>query len=604
MDISVPKASYDEAANGAGSEGLAVIDQQIQDALKEIEQLRIKRSEMDCIPKFTQGRASDLANTSVRAPAGIDELTSRAEAGHKHSQPSSKYIDANRIEYVSNFSESLRVPKPGMTKSRAGNIVFRTERKVLQQSLRREKDEIHAEFLAKMENVNVIDSSADQRNELGDEGLEFASSKMDGHCLTNLRATLASRIRQQARARETRINLLLSPGISAPAAAELDSSNRRRQTCGILVSRAHRERVARGGYCGVNDAAELQVQGHEHLGQSTTIQAQDDEHRDQQAKKEVSITAVQQVEKSTTCRPERHLKTLLGEQRAAMSARERTRRHRDQNLICHRAGELLEQLKVETSRINSPGFSVDAALLGGLATKLEGGLYQLMPRDVIRCINLAADAAKSVKDLTTRSQDCMETLAVNALNRLARCAAAVIAVAILDEGTAVVAEALAAIAKAGAVGQECTDACVSRLIVLMKTAPKTLTPALMARISVSLSRLESCGDLATFFTGSRSQKFMWAFREILFASLPEFLEDDLGVLASGSIKYIEEHGMRRFFYRAAQLKVGLTPSTKHYLQALVKLEDHVRLAFPTVMSALPELARQYCFRLRDTRVGD
>merc|ERR1719447_1262246 len=101
------------------------------------------------------------------------------------------------------------------------------------------------------------------------------------------------------------------------------------------------------------------------------------------------------------------------------------------------------------------------------------------------------------------------------------------------------------------------DACVSRLIVLMKTSPRTFTPNLFVSIAISLSQIRLHGDLDMFFTSKRYAVLVMLVSQNIFAGLPEFLEDDIGLLASVSIEFIGEEGLRRLFYRGAQLKVGL-----------------------------------------------
>uniref|UniRef100_A0A7S2D8D5 Uncharacterized protein n=1 Tax=Alexandrium andersonii TaxID=327968 RepID=A0A7S2D8D5_9DINO len=170
------------------------------------------------------------------------------------------------------------------------------------------------------------------------------------------------------------------------------------------------------------------------------------------------------------------------------------------------------------------------------------------------------------------------------------------------------AEALAAMATCGLGRQEYLDSIIAHLLTLLRSSPASFTPRVLAQIAGALGRMQEGGGADGCSLSVRSgvsadhraanARFLSTFNARILASLPEFLESDLGSLHEHYFAWhVGEDVFLRFLHRAGQLQLGLLPGTVQHLGMMQRTLESTRCRFPGFFATMPEFPRRYCERL-------
>eukprot|EP00927_Polykrikos_kofoidii_P033824 TRINITY_DN28671_c0_g1_i1.p1 TRINITY_DN28671_c0_g1~~TRINITY_DN28671_c0_g1_i1.p1 ORF type:complete len:810 (-),score=84.06 TRINITY_DN28671_c0_g1_i1:22-2451(-) len=250
---------------------------------------------------------------------------------------------------------------------------------------------------------------------------------------------------------------------------------------------------------------------------------------------------------------------------------------------------------------------------------LEERAYHMRPSDALRALafmTAAADRIQSAGHDVQRRQSyelqrasiADERAAAVVRNAAQRVAASLAATHALKADARYVADALAALAETRMARQEDVDALLARLLVLLRTDPKRMTPPLVARISYALGQMALLGgyggdslcarDGATTGTRSANQRAIEVLNTHVLNTLPNFLEDDLaGINDHFAVTYLGDEQLRRLLQRTAQLRAGLRPATAQHMEALQRLEAAIRSRHPMLVATLPDAVLAYCKEL-------
>lgn len=254
--------------------------------------------------------------------------------------------------------------------------------------------------------------------------------------------------------------------------------------------------------------------------------------------------------------------------------------------------------------------------LARLCRALERRAYEMRPEDAVRALELLRECAAQVGSAAPEpSQQAPPEVAATSLSSErtltciregAHCLAASVAARLLKMNAAFVADALEAFSSSPTTcRQEWLDSALARLLLLVHTEPRTVTPPLMGRIVGAIGCMQA-GGLAQRgapcpqpYAGS-SERSLAAFNALLVRKLPDFLEDDLGAFHEAYCDVFSEQQMGRIIDRAAHLQVGLRPESQQHLAAWQRIVGAVRVRFPRLLPALSEFAHRYCRELAAT----
>lgn len=283
----------------------------------------------------------------------------------------------------------------------------------------------------------------------------------------------------------------------------------------------------------------------------------------------------------------------------------------------HDAASRLVELDLAAADI-MPGEGLERLVRA--ARQLELRAYELRPGDALRAITRLADAAAQVQRSghSVERRQCADAQlrhidnerALDMVREAAHRVAGTLATSALHMPAQGAADALMALAETKLARQEYLDSLLARVLVLLRTEPKTLTPPVLTRIISAIGRMHEDGGWAgcslSAHTGSSAQqrasnaRFVQALNVRFVQALPDFLEDDLGWLhhAYAAACFGEEE-MRRVLDRAAHLQVGLRADSAQHLERMRRLGQAARAKLPGVFTLMPAFVRDYCAALAD-----
>merc|ERR1719387_503135 len=179
---------------------------------------------------------------------------------------------------------------------------------------------------------------------------------------------------------------------------------------------------------------------------------------------------------------------------------------------------------------------------------------------------------------------------------------AALAARVLHADARFVAESLLGMACAKTGEQAYVDSMLAQLLLLLGQAAtlrrKSFPPPVVACVIGALGRMRQdhgAGGQALCARAGASEKaavanrrFLEAFHARLVEALPDFLDDEFGLLHEAYVAtYLNEEELRRLLHRAAQLQVGLREFSQQHLGVMQRIEAAVRARLPDFAPVLP-----------------
>lgn len=163
--------------------------------------------------------------------------------------------------------------------------------------------------------------------------------------------------------------------------------------------------------------------------------------------------------------------------------------------------------------------------------------------------------------------------------------------------------------------QEFLDALLARLMMLIWQKPANFTPTMMARIMGALGLMRAEGGFhganlsayegQTPSSAATNKRFFTFLNARAYELQLDFLEDDIGAVHPAYAGYyLSEEQVQKFLWRAAQLQVGMLPSSAEYLSRLQGLHGAALAKYPSLEAGLKPLAILYCQRLAAAAKGE
>lgn len=264
--------------------------------------------------------------------------------------------------------------------------------------------------------------------------------------------------------------------------------------------------------------------------------------------------------------------------------------------------------------------SPEPARIQELAKALAGLAYKMRPADALRVLTLTAEGAARVeadahavsgpigRTPETLWQGIAGERAAEELREAAKRITAALAARVLNSSARFVAEALSAMAVTLTGEQEYLDSMLAQLLLLLQRERRTFVPPVIACIMGAVGHLRQeggangCALCARSGAGERATsdncRFLAAFHERLVEALPDFLDDEFGLLHETYVStYLNEEELSRLLYRAAQLQVGLRDFSAQHLGVMQRIEAALRAERPVFLKTLPDFTRGYCEKL-------